>query len=199
MQTDLILLDTNVISHARKQKPHPQIKDFLEGLRHGSVAICTPTIFELERGALTRLKTDPEQGLELLKWLERFLQTDLYLLPNNMATERLTTHMSVCGPLQNFWVWQGKSAKGQFGSDPKIAAIAIIHEVPIATCNVRDFLRIHEHFPLPGLYDPMADRWHVDPPPGWFIGTPANDSRKPAQSSLEANAFDIFKRGRQSG
>lgn len=192
MRSDYILLDTNIISHARKVEPPEPIREFLRGLRRGSVAISTATVFEVHRGALLKMKLDEVQGQEIMAWLEAFLQTDIYLLPNNVAVERLISEMSVCGPLVNFWVSDGKAAKAKFGSDARIAATAIVHEIPIATCNVRDFMCIHDHFPIPGIYDPMTRIWHVDPPVGWFVDDAANDDRP--SSAAVISAFDVFRR-----
>ncbi len=40
-----------------------------------------------------------------------------------------------------------------------IAAIAIAHEMPLATLNIRDFALINAFFPLPGIYQPIQDQW----------------------------------------
>jgi hypothetical protein len=44
-----------------------------------------------------------------------------------------------------------------------IAAIAISRRAAVATGDVDDFLAIHRHFALPGLYDPFTGEWHVRP------------------------------------
>ena len=44
-----------------------------------------------------------------------------------------------------------------------VASVAIAHDAVIMTCNARDFMRVHELFPLPGLFDPLRREWHVRP------------------------------------
>jgi hypothetical protein len=62
------------------------------------------------------------------------------------------------------WTVQREQKSNRFGHDLMIAAVAITHRIPIITANVEDFLRIDEHFPLPGLHHPMKARWFVEPP-----------------------------------
>jgi hypothetical protein len=72
--------------------------------------------------------------------------------------------------LSRFWMDPGDEPKMRFGCDPEIAATAIVHGLPVASTDVGDFLKIHRHFPLPGLYCPIGGRWHVEPPAGWSLG-----------------------------
>jgi predicted nucleic acid-binding protein len=51
------------------------------------------------------------------------------------------------------------------GSDLAIAAIAIAANAAVASSNVKHFLQIHAVFPLPGLFDPMDQMWHVQVKP----------------------------------
>lgn len=54
--------------------------------------------------------------------------------------------------------------KTKTGADLAIASIAIAHNAVVTTGNGSDFLLIHQHFPLPGLYDPFEGKWLVKPP-----------------------------------
>jgi hypothetical protein len=54
--------------------------------------------------------------------------------------------------------------KTKTGADLAIAAIAIAHKAFVATGNGGDFLLIHQHFALPGLFDPFEGKWLVHPP-----------------------------------
>jgi hypothetical protein len=49
------------------------------------------------------------------------------------------------------------------GADLSIAAIAIAGGAVIATDDIGHFLRIHDEFPLPGLFNPIKGEWHVGP------------------------------------
>src|SRR3546814_2756460 len=58
----------------------------------------------------------------------------------------------------------GRSSKKVLpGADVMIAAVAISLNAVVVTHNVVDYLSVHEHFTLPGLYDPIADVWHAEP------------------------------------
>ncbi|MFZ0550368.1 MAG: hypothetical protein WAM21_06135, partial [Steroidobacteraceae bacterium] len=67
-------------------------------------------------------------------------------------------------PLRNFLVNDPGAKTSKTGADLAIASIAISQDAIVATGNGSDFLLIHEHFPLPGLYDPFEDKWLVKPP-----------------------------------
>lgn len=71
--------------------------------------------------------------------------------------------MNEAPPLRNFLVHPPDSKKTKTGADLAIAAMAVAHQAALATANSDDFLLIHEHFPLPGLYNPLLEEWIVDP------------------------------------
>ncbi len=56
--------------------------------------------------------------------------------------------------------------KSKTGADLAIASIATAQNAVVVTGNASDFVLIHDHFPLRGLYDPFEDKWLVKPPPG---------------------------------
>jgi hypothetical protein len=78
--------------------------------------------------------------------------------------------MTTVSDLSGFWLDRAKDPRLRFGCDPEIAATAIVHGLPLASTDVTDFMRIHQHFPIPGLYCPIGGRWHVPPPEGWSLG-----------------------------
>jgi len=63
--------------------------------------------------------------------------------------------------LNNFIVYDGRS-----GGDLAIAAVAIAARMVIVTGNADDFVEIAAPFPLPGLFEPFAMEWMIDPPAG---------------------------------
>jgi hypothetical protein len=65
--------------------------------------------------------------------------------------------------LHDLWATSPVAKKPTLGQDLSIAAVAIIMGAPIATINVKDFMKIHRFFPLPGLYNPAIDRWFICP------------------------------------
>lgn len=176
MPTHHILLDTSVLSAARGREPEASVRRFLRALPIGSVAIPMLSVFELERGARELQLHDEARAGPLLSWLDDLLETDVYLPPMTSDIWRLYARMSIAPPLRKFWVHGGDPPRMRFGCDPGVAAIAIHYGMPIATRDVRDYLLIHEHFPLPGLYDPHHDMWHVDPDHEWRAQFVADDS-----------------------
>jgi toxin FitB len=194
MAADFILLDTNVLSHARKGAHKPKIDRFLSSIPTACIAIPTDAIFELERGALALEATDPAAAKRYSLWLLALLQTDIYVLTNNAKVSKLVAAMSLCGPLKHFWVKDPQSSKLKFGADPRIAAISIVNEIPLATCDVDHYMAINSRFPLPGLYDPVHDVWHVDPPAGWLL-QPANENGRMSFDSDWRGNIEIHSYG----
>ncbi|WP_440657769.1 hypothetical protein [Ensifer adhaerens] len=166
---DFILIDTSVLSEARRVTPDDDVIFFLRQIPPGAIAVPPAAIFELERGALNLAKTDPVRAEKFSKWLDGLLQTDVWLPPIDPHVKRLTARMAMTPELRRFWISNGTPPKMRFGCDPEIAAISIVHELPLASLDVSDFLLIDRHFPLPGLYSPKDGIWHVAPPEGWRI------------------------------
>lgn len=169
MQANFILLDTSVLSEARRSAPHEDVLAFLFQIPPGAVAVAPPVIFELERGAINAGIHDPERGRCLSNWVDDLLKTDVYTPPVDAGVKKLLARMSMVPELAGFWRSPDNSSKMRFGCDPEIAAVSIVHGIPIASCDVGDFLRIHRHFPLPGLYSPLDGIWHVEPSHDWRI------------------------------
>ncbi|MBB4274096.1 type II toxin-antitoxin system VapC family toxin [Rhizobium mongolense] len=172
MALDFILADTSVLSEARKtvDKLDDDIVFFLRQIPAGALAVPYAAIFELQRGASLIGLTKPDRGRAYADWLDRLLETDIWLPPTDTAVRRLLAEMTTVPELSNFWLDRSKEPKLRFGCDPEIAATAIVHRLPIASTDVGDFMKIHQHFPLPGLYCPIGGRWHVPPPEGWSLG-----------------------------
>ncbi|MCF1433199.1 type II toxin-antitoxin system VapC family toxin [Agrobacterium vitis] len=162
-----MLLDTSVLSEARRSEPIEEVVDFFRSLPDESIAIPMLSVFELERGARSLMTKDRERGTLYLEWLSELITKDIYFPPMTVEVFRLIARMAAFPPFHSYWRNDGPSKKLRFGCDPAIAAVSIIHGIPIATLDIRDFMRIHEFFPLPGLYDPVHRIWHVksDKPP----------------------------------
>ncbi len=168
-----LLLDTSVLSEARGTNKSEEVKRFLRSLPDEAVAIPLPAIFELERGARLLARNDPDRAEGLIAWLDRLLATKPYVPPMTTEVTRLIAGMTTIPNLERFWrTTKHKSLR--FGCDPAIAAIAIHYRMPIISRDIRDFMVIHESFPLPGLYDPLVRRWHVPPLHEWHF-TPSDE------------------------
>lgn len=169
MPANFIILDTSVLSEARREHPSEDVIAFLLQIPPGALAVPPPVIFELERGAVNVQNSDPDRGRRFSAWLDGLLETDIYIPPVDAVVKRLLARMSMVPALAAFWRTPPTSSRLRFGCDPEIAAVAIVNGFPIASCDAGDFLHIHRHFPLPGLYNPIDGIWHVRPKEGWHI------------------------------
>lgn len=171
MAVDFILLDTSVLSEARKaaRELNENIVAFLRQIPAGALAVPQAAVFELRRGALLLSKTDPVRGNAFARWLDQLLETDIWIPPVGVDVRGLIARMSLTPDLASFWVSNSKQRKMKFGCDPEIAATSIVHRLPIASTDISDYMRIHRYFPIPGLYCPLRGRWHIDPPEGWRL------------------------------
>lgn len=170
MAANFILLDTSVLSEARKVEPNEDVLAFLLQIPPGALAVPEAAVFELERGALNKAKSDPVLGMAFSSWLDELLLTDIWLPPTNSAVRRLVARMTMKAELQGFWISKSDPPTMKFGCDAEIAATAIVYGLPIATCDLKDFLMINRHFPISGIYSPLDGEWHVSPSPGWELG-----------------------------
>ncbi|API50644.1 hypothetical protein BMW22_02445 [Rhizobium leguminosarum] len=162
-----ILLDTSVLSEARGPKPVEEVKRFLASLPDRIVAVPAPAVFELERGGQMLSKVNPERARPLLAWLDRMLETNVYVPEMDSAVSRLIAQMATVPRFRRFWASSDPDDDLRFGCDPAIAAIAIRYGMPIVTRDILDFMFINEEFPLPGLYEPVKRRWFVEPADQW--------------------------------
>lgn len=97
----------------------------------------------------------------LEEWLDRLLASDLVCLDQDVITARIVGQMISTPALKSLWVPDAKSKKPKFGQDLQIAAASIRHQIPIATENISDFLRIHQCYKLPGLCNPATGEWYA--------------------------------------
>lgn len=157
MLVDIFLLDTNVISNAQKKQPQPDLAAWLK--RQSRLAIPFPVILEIEIGIAEISATHPEKAVELRQWLDALLETNFVYPEITTGVARHLAAMQCCPPLKHLCRVDPRSKEQMPGQDLFIAAISIVHEMPIATIDRRDFMLIDRYFPLPGIYDPVQDVW----------------------------------------
>lgn len=158
----MFILDTNVLSQFSYKKPHPQLLSWLTHLP-GSVAIPFGAVIEIQRGIEKLARTDKVRAEALQEWLGSLLESDIPYLGMDASTAQLYGKMTMVPALRDLWTPPAHSKEPKLGQDLTIAAAAIRHGAPIATMNTKDFLRIHEFFHLPGLYDPVKAAWSIEP------------------------------------
>lgn len=155
----MFLLDTNIVSHATKAKQNPIINEWFK--RQDRIAIPFPVFIEIRQGITSVGRNNPQKAAELSAWLDTVVGSDFYLPPMTAAVAVKLAELYSCRPLKNFW-FVGEQSDKKPGQDLTIAAVAIVHQIPIATLDGGDFAKIDFFFPLPGVYNPAFDTWIVD-------------------------------------
>lgn len=124
----MYLVDTNVISEARKgKKANPGVQEFFQTADAIDLYLCVQTIGEIRRGLENiRRRGDIPQTRKLEKWLD--------LVVADYA-DRILTFDEACAQ-----VWgRLMSPHHEHAVDKQIAAIALIHDLTVVTRNVDDF------------------------------------------------------------
>ena len=123
------LLDTNVVSETRKQKPHGAVVAWLTDLRDEQVFLSAVTMGELQAGIELTRRQDPEKATEIERWVDQ-LEASYQILPMDTAAFR------EWGRLMH-----GKS--DELVEDGMIAATARKHDLIVATRNEDDFKQLN--------------------------------------------------------
>lgn len=167
----MFILDTDVVSNLRKKKPHPALIRWIDDVGWEYLATTVITIMEIQSGIERSRRSDPGVAERVQEWLAGMLKVgepQVMVLDTNAAL--ILGRMRETPALRNFLIQEPRSKKTKTGGDLAIAAIAIAKEAVVATNNESDFLTINSHFPLPGLFNPLAGKWLVEPHgslPGW--------------------------------
>ena len=121
----MYLLDTNVVSELRKQRPHGAVVAWLESLDDAQLYLSAVTLGEIQAGIeITRVQ-DTEKAKEIEAWLD--LVAGAYnVLPMDAATFRA-------------WARLMHGQSDTLYEDAMIAATAKVHGLTVATRNVADF------------------------------------------------------------
>lgn len=156
-----IILDTDVLSNTHKRKPHPHLVQRLIVTPADALATTSITVAELQVG-VDRLKASHSpSAVQATKWLYEAVLPSLTILPFTSQAAMVMAHMRETPALHDLILVNSRSKKSIPGADLMIAAIAIASGAAIATHNIRHFMRINEHFELPGLYDPFETKWYA--------------------------------------
>ncbi len=119
------LLDTNVVSELRKQRPHGGVVAWLGSIDDAQLYLSAVTLGEIQAGIELTREQDPDKANEIEAWLE--LVSGAYnILPMDTAALRA-------------WARLMHRKSDTLYEDAMIAAIAKVHGLTVATRNVADF------------------------------------------------------------
>ena len=124
----MYLVDTNIISEARKgKKANPGVQKFFHTTDSADLYLCAQTIGEIRRGLENiRQRNDLSQARKLEKWLDLVIAD---------YADRILSFDEECAQ-----VWgRLMSPHPEHPIDKQIAAIALIHDLIVVTRNVDDF------------------------------------------------------------
>jgi toxin FitB len=121
----MYLLDTNVVSELRKQRPHGGVLAWLTSVDDRELHISAVTLGEIQAGVEITREQDQAKAAEIEAWADEVAAT-WNVLPMDAATFRL-------------WAKLMHRRSDTLIEDAMIAATAQVHGLRIVTRNVRDF------------------------------------------------------------
>ena len=133
----MYLLDTNVVSELRRDRPHPAVLEWIRNVPSERLHLCAVTVGEIQGGIEKTRAQDSAKAHMLEEWLEQIMAAYPILALDGVIFRewgRLMHRQSVA-----------------LSQDAMIAAVARTHGFTVVTRNVRDF----EQFGVE-ILDPFA-------------------------------------------
>jgi len=121
----MYLLDTNVVSELRKQRPHGAVVGWLRSRDPRDLHISAATLAELQAGIDITREQDAEKAAEIEAWVDRVSEV-WNILPMDASTFRM-------------WAKLMHRRSDDLIEDAMIAATARVHDLQVVTRNVKDF------------------------------------------------------------
>ena len=137
----MYLLDTNVISEARKPRPHGAVLAWLASTPQHQTFLSAVTIGELQVGIELTRRQDAAKADVIEAWLDMIL-VQFAVIPMDSSCFR-------------HWAKLMSGRSGDHTNDAMIAATAQVHGLTVVTRNIRDF----ELFDV-AVLDPFAPPNH---------------------------------------
>jgi predicted nucleic acid-binding protein len=133
------LLDTNVVSELRKNRPHGAVVAWRKSLPTNQLAVPAIVVAEIQTGIEITRKQDRSKAIELDSWLDRVMSYYAILPADGIIFREWARLMA------------GKS--DNLSADAMIAATARVHGMVIATRNVKDFATFNVQ-----VFDPFVSK-----------------------------------------
>lgn len=121
----MYLLDTDVISETRKNRPHGGVVTWLNSVPVGDTSLSAITIGELQAGAERTRRQDSDKARAIDRWIDLIIATTK-VIPADAAIYREWARLMA-----------GKS--DDLFEDAMIAATAKVRGLTVVTRKVRDF------------------------------------------------------------
>ncbi|MEZ5454078.1 MAG: type II toxin-antitoxin system VapC family toxin [Thiothrix sp.] len=121
----MYLLDTNVVSELRRQKPHGAVVAWLQSVEDKDLYLSAVTLAEIQAGIELTRDQNPQRAGELETWLDAVAAT-YNILPLDGAAFRA-------------WAKLMHKKSDTLYEDAMIAAIAQVNQLVVVTRNVTDF------------------------------------------------------------
>ena len=122
----MYLLDTNVVSAARRPGRAPKVAAWLQGKEERDLFISAITLGEIERGICQQQRRNPDFALELRFWLDRTVL---------VFADRILDFGA-----EDARIWGRLSQEIEHsGADLMIAATALRHGAVVVTGNEKNF------------------------------------------------------------
>ena len=122
----MFLIDTDVLSAARRPERHPQVAGWLARQEENSLFVSVITLGEIEDGVHRQLRRNPPYGKELAAWLDQVI--------TGFGSRILAFEASDARQWGRF-----TADLGYDNADLQIAATALVHGLTVVTRNVRHF------------------------------------------------------------
>ena len=121
----MYLLDTNVKSELRRQKPHGAVVAWIESVEDKQLFVSAVTLGEIQAGIEITREQDPDKALQIEQWL------NLVALTYNV--------LPMDGEVFRAWARLMHRTSETLYEDAMIAATAQVNKLTVVTRNVADF------------------------------------------------------------